>query len=162
MSKATRATRLLDGARVAYRLHAYDFDAEASGGKGLHAAQSLGVAPARVLKTLMAWVDERAVCAVIPSDRQLQLKRLAAACGGKSARMMEIPEAERRSGYKVGGISPFAQQRPVPVWFEADALAHESVWINAGQRGLLLELSPAAAIGALRADVANLSDQPGQ
>lgn len=158
MSKATRATRLLDGARVAYRLHPYDFDAEAAGGKGVHAAHALGVAPARVLKTLMAWVDERAVCAVIPSDRQLQLKRLAAACGGKSARMMEVPEAERRSGYKVGGISPFAQQRPVPVWIEEGALAHDSVWINAGQRGLLLEIAPRAAVQVLGAQVAAIAE----
>jgi Cys-tRNA(Pro)/Cys-tRNA(Cys) deacylase len=157
MSKATRATRQLDDARVAYRLHPYDFDAEAAAGKGLHAAQSLGVAPERVLKTLMAWVDERAVCAVIPSNRQLQFKRLAAACGGKSARMMDVAEAERRSGYKVGGISPFAQQRPVPVWIESDALAHESVWINAGQRGLLLELAPRDAVAVLDAQVAEIA-----
>jgi len=158
MSRATRATRQLDGAGIAYTLHAYDFDAEASAGKGMHAAQSLGVPPGRVLKTLMAWVDDRAVCAVIPSDRQLQLKRLAAACGGKAARMMEVPEAERRSGYKVGGISPFAQQRPVPVWIERDALDDASVYINAGQRGLLLELAPTAASGVLHAQAASISE----
>jgi Cys-tRNA(Pro)/Cys-tRNA(Cys) deacylase len=158
MSRATRATWLLDGAGIAYRLHAYDFDAEAAVGKGVHAAQSLGVPPARVLKTLMAWVDDRAVCAVIPSDHQLQLKQLAAACGGKSARMMEVPEAERRSGYKVGGISPFAQQRPLPVWIEARTLVAESIYINAGQRGLLLELAPADAVKILQARAAKLCE----
>ena len=106
----------------------------------------------------MAWVDDRAVCAIIPSDRQLQLKRLAAACGGKAARMMEVPEAERRSGYKVGGISPFAQQRPVPAWIERDALDETCVYINAGQRGLLLELAPAAAQAVLRAGAASISE----
>lgn len=158
MSRATRATRQLDAAGVAYSLHAYDFDADAAGGKGVHAAQSLGVPPAQVLKTLMAWVDERAVCVVIPSDRQLQLKKLAAAAHGKAARMMEVAEAERRTGYKVGGISPFGQQRPVPVWIEQDALAHERVWINAGQRGLLLELAPQAALALLGANSAQLSE----
>ena len=158
MSRATRATRQLDAAAVAYRLHAYDFQADASGGKGVHAAQSIGVPPAVVLKTLMAWVEERAVCAVIPSDRQLQLKKLAAACGGKSARMMEIAEAERRSGYKVGGISPFGQQRPPAVWLDQQALAHERVYINAGQRGLLLELEPQAALEVLGARAAVLTD----
>lgn len=105
----------------------------------------------------MAWVDARAVCAVIPSDRQLQPKALAAACGGKAARMMEAAEAERRSGYKVGGVSPFGQQRPVPVWFERDALAAASVWINAGQRGLLLEIAPADALRVLQASSAAIS-----
>ena len=82
---------------------------------------------------------------------------LAAACGGKAARMMEAAEAERRSGYKVGGVSPFGQQRPVPVWFERDALAAASVWINAGQRGLLLEIAPADALRVLQASSAAIS-----
>ncbi len=157
MSMATRATRALDAAGVAYRLHPYDYEADAAIGKGLQAAAALGIAPERVLKTLMAWVDARAVCVVIPSDRQLQPKALAAACGGKAARMMEAAEAERRSGYKVGGVSPFGQQRPVPVWFEHDALAAPSVWINAGQRGLLLEMAPADALRVLQASSAAIS-----
>lgn len=160
MSKATRATRALDAAGVAYRLHPYDYDADgqaAASGKGLQAAAALGIAPARMLKTLMAWVDARAVCVVLPSDRQLQPKALAAAAGGKAARMMEVAEAERRTGYKVGGISPFGQQRPAPTWFEQDALAQESVFINAGQRGLLLELAPADAVRVLQAQVAAIS-----
>ena len=157
MSMATRATRALDAAGVAYRLHPYDYEADAAIGKGLQAAAALGIAPDRVLKTLMAWVDARAVCVVIPSDRQLQLKALAAASGGKAARMMEVAEAERRSGYRVGGVSPFGQQRPVPVWFEHDALAAASVWINAGQRGLLLEIDPADAVRVLQASSAAIS-----
>lgn len=158
MSRATRATRQLDAAGVEYRLYGYDFEADAAGGKGMHAAQSLGVPAARVLKTLMAWVDDRAVCAVIPSDRQLQLKKLAAVCQGKSARMMEVAEAERRSGYKVGGISPFGQQRPVPVLIELQALDAGPVYINAGQRGLLLEISAMEAIGVLSAQPAAISE----
>ena len=71
--------------------------------------------------------------------------------------MMEAAEAERRSGYKVGGVSPFGQQRPVPVWFERDALAAASVWINAGQRGLLLEIAPADALRVLQASSAAIS-----
>ncbi|KAF1692617.1 aminoacyl-tRNA deacylase [Pseudoxanthomonas daejeonensis] len=157
MSMATRATRALDAVGVAYRLHPYDYDADAVAGKGMQAALALGIAPDRVLKTLMTWVDARALCVVIPSDRQLQLKALAAAGDGKAARMMNVAEAERRSGYKVGGVSPFGQPRPVPVWFESDALAAASVWINAGQRGLLLEIDPADAMRALQASSAAIS-----
>ena len=157
MSMATRATRALDAAGIAYRLHPYDYETDAAVGKGLQAAAALGLSPEHVLKTLMAWVDARAVCVVIPSDRQLQPKALAAACAGKAARLMEVAEADRRSGYKVGGVSPFGQQRPVPVWFEQDALAHDSVWINAGQRGLLLEIAPADAVRVLQAHAANIS-----
>lgn len=154
---ATRATRALDAAGVAYRLHPYDYEADAAGGKGLQAAAALGAPPDRVLKTLMAWIDTRPACVVIPSNRQLQPKALATAGGGKTARMMEVAEAERRSGYKVGGVSPFGQQRPVPVWFEQDALDHPSVWINAGQRGLLLEIDPVDALRVLQASSAAIS-----
>src|SRR5690606_28551393 len=154
--------RALDAADVAYRLHSYDYDYDAdasaaAGGKGLQAAAALGIEPDQVLKTLMAQVDAQAACVVLPSDRQLQPRALAAAAGGKAARMMEVAEAERRSGYKVGGISPFAQQRPAPVWFERDALALPSVFINAGQRGLLLELDPAEAVRVLKARAAAIS-----
>ena len=160
MSMATRATRALDAAGVGYRLHPYDYDAEAgsaAGGKGLLAALVLGVPPQRVLKTLMAWVDAKPVCVAIPCDRQLQPRALAAAVGGKAARMMEIAEAERRSGYRVGGISPFGQQRPLPVWIERDALDAASVFVNAGQRGLLLEIDPADAVRVLQASTAAIS-----
>ena len=158
MSMATRATRALDAAGVAYRLHPYDYEAGVAVGKGLQAAAALGLAPDRVLKTLMAWVDKQPVVAVIPSDQRLSLKKLAAACNGKHAQMMDVAEAEKRSGYKVGGISPFAQQRPVAVWFAAQAQGHERIWINAGQRGLLLDIAPAAALRFLQARCADLCE----
>lgn len=157
MSKATRATKALDAAGVVYRLHPYDYAAEA-GAKGLQAAQALGLPPERVLKSLMAWVDTRAVCVVVPSDRRVQLKKLAAAAGGKAARMMEAAEAERRTGYKVGGISPLGQQRPAPVLVEQSALDAGSVWFNAGQRGLLLEMDAAQVLDALQARACDLCE----
>ncbi|WP_115553111.1 Cys-tRNA(Pro) deacylase [Xanthomonas arboricola] len=150
MSKATRATKALDAAGVAYVLHPYDYQPDADA-KGLQAANALGLAPQTVLKTLMAWVDDLAVCAVIPCNRRLSLKQLASACGGKSARMMDVADAERRTGYKVGGISPLGQQRQAPVLIEATALDAPSLWINAGQRGLLLELPGAQLLQALTA-----------
>ncbi|WP_115512430.1 MULTISPECIES: Cys-tRNA(Pro) deacylase [Xanthomonas] len=150
MSKATRATKALDAAGVAYVLHPYDYQSDADA-KGLQAANALGLAPQTVLKTLMAWVDDLAMCAVIPCNRRLSLKQLASACGGKSARMMDVADAERRTGYKVGGISPLGQQRQTPVLIEATALDAPALWINAGQRGLLLELPGAQLLQALTA-----------
>lgn len=157
MSKATRATAALDKAGIGHGLHAYDYSAEVES-KGMAAAQALGIAPERMFKTLMAWVDKQPAVAVIPCDRRLSLKKLAAACGGKHAQMMEVAEAERRSGYKVGGISPFAQQRPAEVLFADDAQAHERIWINAGQRGLLLDIAPADALRFLQARCADLCE----
>lgn len=157
MAKGTRATAALDKAGIAHGLHAYDYSAEVES-KGLAAAAALGIAPAQLFKTLMAWVDKQPLLAVIPSDRRLSLKKLAVAGNGKHAQMMDVAEAERRSGYKVGGISPFAQQRPVAVLFANEANDHQRIWINAGQRGLLLDIAPADALGFLQARRADLCE----
>src|SRR3546814_14457568 len=98
------------------------------------AAEALGEAPARVLKTLMLLLDGKPACAILASDRELSMKRLAAALGGKSAAMMPAAQAERVSGYKVGGVSPFGQPRRVPVAIDADALTPPRVSINARPR----------------------------
>ena len=104
----------------------------------------------------MALVDGKPVCVVEPSDREVSMKRLAAAFGGKSAAMMPSAEAERLTGYHVGGISPFAQKRAVPTAIEITALEHATVFMNAGQRGVQIELAPAAALAALGAIAAPL------
>ncbi len=148
MAKATRATLHLDKVGVAYLLHPYDYRDDA-GSKGLQAADALGAPPHRVLKTLMARVDGQPVCAIVPSDAKVSTKKLAAVFAGKSAEMMATADAERISGYKVGGISPFAQQRTVPTVIEASVMDAPSVWINAGQRGLLVELAPQAVCTAI-------------
>ena len=123
---------------------------------GVQAAEALGEDPSRVLKTLMARVDGKAVCVIVPSDREVSMKRLAAAFGGKSAEMMTPADAERRTGYKVGGISPFGQAKPARAAIEQQALEHESVFVNGGQRGLQVRLSPREAASLLKAIVAPL------
>ncbi len=110
-SGQTPALVLLEKEGVAYTLHSHEYDPEASR-KGLQAAESLGVPPERVFKTLMLWVDkDRPACAVIRSDHKLNLKAAAATLGGKSAAMMAPPDAERLTAYKTGGISPFGQKK---------------------------------------------------
>jgi Cys-tRNA(Pro)/Cys-tRNA(Cys) deacylase len=141
MSKTTRATQALEKLGVKYTLHAYDYDPDAAS-IGLQAAEALGVPPARVLKTLMAEADGKPVCVVVPSDCEVSMKKLASAFGAKAAKMMRPPDAERLTGYHVGGISPFGQKKRVPVAIEQAALGHTSVFLNGGQRGLQVELAP--------------------
>ncbi len=144
MAKGTRATTFLDKAGVAYSVHVYDYDPGADR-VGLQAAEALGEPPERVLKTLMVLIDGNPACAILPSNREVAMKRLAAALGGKTAQMMPVPDAERVSGYKVGGVSPFGQLRPVCTVIEQSALAHDLVYINGGQRGLQVRLDPVEA-----------------
>lgn len=155
MSKATRATRTLETARIVFTVHSYAYDPDADA-IGLQAAAALGEPPARVLKTLMARVDGKPVIAILPSDRQVAMKKLAAAFGGKSAEMMKPADAERLSGYKVGGISPFGQMRVLPAAIEERAMAEPFIFLNGGQRGLQLRLAPADAARLLQAKITDI------
>ena len=156
MSKATQATLALKRAGIAFAPHVYDYDSKAQH-IGMAAAEAVGFSPDRVLKTLMLVVDGKPACAVIPSDRELAMKKVAAAFGGKSAEMMKPAEAEKLTGYHVGGISPFGQRKRVPTAIENSALGFETVLINGGQRGMLLELAPGDAVKILAAIAATLT-----
>jgi Cys-tRNA(Pro)/Cys-tRNA(Cys) deacylase len=157
MSKTTRATLALTKLGVAFSLHSYDYDPHADS-IGLQAAAALGVEPRRMLKTLMAEVDGRPVCVVVPSNKEVSMKKLAAAFGGKTAKMMRPADAERLTGYHVGGISPFAQKKRVPTAIEQAALAEATVYLNGGQRGLQIEIAPNDALAALQAMAAALTE----
>src|SRR5215213_1616131 len=147
MSKTTQATKALEKLGVKFAVHVYDYDPNADS-IGLQAAEALGVEPQRMLKTLMAEVDGKPVCVVVPSDGEVSMKKLAGAFGGKAARMMRPADAERLTGYHVGGISPFGQKKRVPVAIEISALRHLTVFVNGGQRGLQVELAPQDAVKA--------------
>ncbi|MDB5563737.1 MAG: hypothetical protein JWP84_303 [Tardiphaga sp.] len=157
MSKTTRATLALTKLGVPFTLHSYDYDPHADS-IGLQAADALGVAPQRMLKTLMAEVDGRPVCVVVPSDKEVSMKKLAAAFGGKAAKMMRPADAERLTGYHVGGISPFAPKKRVPVAIEQAALGETTVYLTGGQRGLQIEIAPNDARKALEAMAAAVTD----
>lgn len=155
MSKVTRATQALSKAGISFSVHNYDYDPDADS-IGMQAAQALGAPPDRVLKTLMAEVDGKPVCVIVPSDREVSMKKLAAAFGGKSANMMKPADAERSTGYKVGGISPFGQMRKVRTAIEESALSADYIYINGGQRGLQIKLAPGDVLSAVEAKAAAL------
>lgn len=155
MSKTTRATQALKQLGVSFTLHEYDYDPDADS-IGLQAAAAIGAEPRRVLKTLMAELDGKPVCVVVPSDHEVSMKKLAHAFSGKSAKMMKPVDAERLTGYHVGGISPFGQKKRVPTAIEQAALQEQTVFINGGQRGLQVQLDPNDARKALGAIAASL------
>ncbi|EJW10448.1 Cys-tRNA(Pro) deacylase YbaK [Rhodovulum sp. PH10] len=155
MAKGTPATMALQKAGIAFSLREYDYDPDAQH-IGLQAAEAMGVSPDRVLKTLMARAGRETVCVLVPSNREVSLKKLAHAAGAKDAAMLPPAEAERITGYHVGGISPFGQKKRARVFVEESALAHETVILNGGRRGLQVELSPQNLVAALGATAAPL------
>jgi len=156
MAKATPATASLTKAGIAFTLREYDYDPNAER-IGMQAAQALGVSPERLLKTLMAKAGNVVVCVLVPSDSEVSLKKLAAGAGAKEAAMLPAHEAERITGYHVGGISPFGQKKRVRTFIAQSALAHETIIVNGGRRGLQIELSPADLVKVLEATPADVN-----
>lgn len=156
MSRATPATIALDKAGVAYSLAIYDYDPDAPR-VGLQAAEALGAPASEVLKTLMVKADGKPACVVLASDREVSMKKLAAALGAKSAEMMKPADAERITGYRVGGVSPFGQKKAVPTVIDADAAALPEAFMNGGQRGLQVRLAPGELVRVLGAKVAAIT-----
>ncbi|QYC09549.1 Cys-tRNA(Pro) deacylase [Brevundimonas nasdae] len=156
MSKTTPATLALTKAGIAFELFPYDYDPDAPR-VGLQAAQALGKASEQVFKTLMTLADGKPACVIVPSDCEVSMKKLAAALGAKSAQMMKPADAERLTGYKVGGVSPFGQRKSVPTVMDETAILFDQVLINGGQRGLLLGVAPDEAVRAAGASLADLT-----
>lgn len=155
MSKTTPATLALTKAGIAFSLATYDYDPNAER-VGLQAAEAMGVSPAEVFKTLMAELDGKPVCAIVPSDEEVNMKKLAAALGGKSAQMMKPADAERLTGYKVGGISPLGQRKLVPTVLDELATLYDEVYLNGGQRGLQIRIRPDDLVSALNCVTADV------
>jgi Cys-tRNA(Pro)/Cys-tRNA(Cys) deacylase len=149
----TPATVALDRAGVEYAVHAYEHDPHTTA-YGAEAAAALGVDPELVFKTLLAEVDGSLAVAVVPVSGRLDLKALAAALGAKRAVMAEPAEAERSTGYVVGGISPLGQRRRLPTVIDSSAAGHPQIYVSAGKRGLDLGLAPDDLLRLLGASLA--------
>jgi Cys-tRNA(Pro)/Cys-tRNA(Cys) deacylase len=154
--RGTPATALLSRQKVSHTLHTYEHDPRHDS-YGLEAAEALGVVPERVFKTLLTEVDGNLVVGIVPVVAQLDLKALAAAVGGKRAKMADVAAAERATGYVAGGISPLGQKRRLPTVLDASAEKFDTVYCSAGRRGLEMELAPADLARLLSATVAPIA-----
>lgn len=151
----TPAIRAAERAGIAHTVHSYDSDAKP--GYGVEAAERLELAPERVFKTLVAQLDgKKLVVAVVPVSSELDLKRLAAMAGAKRAAMAEPRDAERSSGYVLGGISPLGQKKKLATFVDDSALEHATVYVSGGRRGLEIELSPADLVALCQARTARI------
>ena len=154
--RGTLATALLASKRVPHTVHSYDHDPRSSS-YGSEATEALGLLPDRVFKTLVAEVDGKLTVGVVPVASQLDLKALAAAVGGKKAKMADVADAERATGYVAGGISPLGQRKRLPVVLDTSATSFETVFCSGGRRGLEIELAPADLAALANAVVAPIA-----
>jgi Cys-tRNA(Pro)/Cys-tRNA(Cys) deacylase len=154
----TPAVNALARAGIAFELREYAHDPRAAS-YGLEAAHALGIDPASVYKTLLAQLDaHELVVAIVPVSTTLNLKALANAAGGKRAQMAKPADAQRATGYVLGGISPFGQKKRLRTVIDDSVRALATVHVSGGRRGLEIALAPAdliAATGAIAAPIAS-------
>jgi Cys-tRNA(Pro) deacylase len=145
----TPATQWLKQAGVAFTEHPYDY---VEHGGTAESARQLGVAEHAVIKTLVMQDDKgQPLIVLMHGDRQVSTKNLAREIGAKSVEPCKPEEAQRHSGYLVGGTSPFGMRKALPVYVEATVLALPAICINGGRRGYLVGLSPQVLTGPLGA-----------
>jgi Cys-tRNA(Pro)/Cys-tRNA(Cys) deacylase len=139
-------------AKIAYRVIEFQCASDSDRGYGLEAAAALGVAPEMVYKTLVAKLDgKQLVVALVPVTSEVNLKALATLAGAKRAEMAPPQEAERSSGYVVGGISPLGQRKALDAYIDSAVSKLSKVYVSGGRRGLELELVPDDLVAVCKA-----------
>lgn len=141
---------------ISFGVHPYEHDPTAPS-YGLEAAAALSVPPGQVFKTLLVTRERGLAVGIVPVDRQLDLKAVAGALGLKKVTMALPADAERATGFVVGGISPVGQKRTLPTVLDESATAFPLVYVSGGRRGLDLSLSPSDLVAATRGTVARIS-----
>lgn len=154
----TRGTTELRGAGIDHRLMTYAY--AGGGGAAEYAAEALDVPPERMFKSLVARAGDDLVFALLPATSELSLKKLATAAGAKQARMAEPRDAERATGYQIGGISPLGSKRRLRVFLDASALDHDRICLNAGGRGAIVDVATGQLIALVDAVAVDLAAVP--
>ena len=153
----TPAINELKKHKVSYVIHKYKHDPKVSN-YGLEAAEKLNLDAARVYKTLLAELNpkELVVC-IIPVNKSLSLKAVASFFDSKNALMANKDEAQKATGYLLGGISAFGQKKKHRTLLDLSAKSFETIYISAGKRGLDIEVNPEDIIKVLNSNYENLS-----
>ena len=154
----TPAVNAALAAKIKYSLHEYEHDPNVNA-YGPEAAAALGITPDRVFKTLVVSLSgskDTLAVGIIPVSTMLDLKSFAAAARSKKASLADAKDAERATGYVLGGISPLGQRRRLPTIVDLSALTYRTIYGSAGKRGLQIELAPGDLIRLCAAETADI------
>ncbi|MEG0481793.1 MAG: Cys-tRNA(Pro) deacylase [Acinetobacter sp.] len=154
----TPACKVLKSNKIEFSIHEYEHDVNAKS-FGLEAAEKLGLNVDEVFKTLMVTDDKNYFVAILPVNRQLNLKKVANAFGCKKLHMADPKDAERLTGYLVGGISPVGQKKRLKTVISDRAQRLEKIYVSGGKRGLDVGLHPNDLAKVLAANFADIVDE---
>lgn len=154
----TPATKLLKANKIDFSIHEYEHDANAKS-FGLEAAEKLNLSVEEVFKTLLVTDEKNYFVAILPVHHQLNLKKVAQAVGAKKLKMSDPKDAERLTGYLVGGISPVGQKKRLKTVIDQSAVQLEKLYVSGGKRGLDIGLKPQDLAKVLSATFADVLDE---
>ncbi len=152
----TNAIRIVEQKKIPYQEHTYTFSEDDLGAK--HVAEELNQNEAQIFKTLVAVGNKTGpVVAVIPSNQELDLKKIAKESGNKKVEMLHLKDLENLTGYIRGGCSPVGMKKLFPTYFDQSALNFATIMVSAGKRGLQMELAPNDLAGLVRGKFVDLT-----
>lgn len=154
----TPACKILKSNKIEFSIHEYEHDVNAKS-FGLEAAEKLNLAVHEVFKTLLVTDSKNYYVAVLPVAHQLSLKKIAAAVGAKKLQMADPKDAERLTGYLVGGISPVGQKKRLKTVVDRSAERLNKIYVSGGKRGLDIGVKPQDLVHVLGAQFADVLDQ---
>ncbi|MFG0705404.1 Cys-tRNA(Pro) deacylase [Acinetobacter sp. TYF_19] len=154
----TPATKLLKANKIDFSIHEYEHDANAKS-FGLEAAEKLNLRVEEVFKTLLVTDEKNYFVAILPVHHQLNLKKVAQAVGAKKLKMSDPKDAERLTGYLVGGISPVGQKKRLKTVIDQSAVQLKKLYVSGGKRGLDIGLKPQDLAKVLSATFADVLDE---
>lgn len=156
MTQKTNAARLLDQMGIRYELREYEVDPEDLAAEAV--AAKIGLPTEQVFKTLVAQGDRHGICmAVIPGDRELDLKAVAAATGDRKIHLVPVKELQKLTGYIRGGVTALAAKKAYPVYVEESIERFDVISISAGVRGLQILLAPVDYLRVAKARLAAIA-----
>lgn len=152
----TNAIRIVEQKKMPYQEHTYTFSEDDLGAK--HVAEALNQNEAQIFKTLVAVGNKTGpVVAVIPSNQELDLKKIAKESGNKKVEMLHLKDLENLTGYIRGGCSPVGMKKLFPTYFDQSALNFATIMVSAGKRGVQMELAPNDLAGLVRGKFVDLT-----
>ena len=152
----TNAIRIVEQKKIPYQEHTYTFSENDLGAKNV--AEELNQNEAQIFKTLVAVGNKTGpVVAVIPSNQELDLKKIAKESGNKKVEMLHLKDLENLTGYIRGGCSPVGMKKLFPTYFDQSALNFATIMVSAGKRGVQMELAPNDLAGLVRGKFVDLT-----